>query len=138
MQGFFSQCKLQISGISYVLPAEVPGLLSRGAWMIDLRNEIEVMMKAIAVEKIMYLWYEELVNHYKDLPKDTPLILVDAVGLRSKDAVLFLREKGYRNVASLAGGIADWEKDGFPMKNDKNQQLNGPCLCMLRPPGKKE
>jgi rhodanese-related sulfurtransferase len=107
-------------------------------WMVDLRNEIEVLMKAFAVEKIIYIWYEELRGRYPELPKDTPLILADAVGLRSKEALIFLMEHGFSDVVSLAGGIADWEKDGFPMKNDKNQQLNGPCLCMLKPPGLKD
>ncbi len=137
MSGFFNHCKLQIGGIPYVLPGEVSGLLASGALMVDLRNEVEVSMRAFAVEKIIYLWYQDLNDRYEELPKDTPLILADAVGLRSKEALIFLKNHGYNNVASLAGGIADWEKDGFPVKNDKDQQMNGPCMCMLKPPHQK-
>lgn len=29
--------------------------------------------------------------------------------------------------------ITDWEHDGLPLLKDKGRELNGPCLCMLRP-----
>lgn len=40
-------------------------------------------------------------------------------------------------IASLAGGIADWEKDGMPLKAGKYQPLSGPCPCMIVPKERK-
>jgi hypothetical protein len=61
------------------------------------------------------------------------LIILDSVGLRSKDAVIFLQNNGYTNVANLNGGIVDWDKDKLPMKVDKYCELSGSCACMLKP-----
>jgi rhodanese-related sulfurtransferase len=133
MNNFFGHCKLQIDGISFVLPGEVPGLLASGAMIIDLREEIETEIRAFGVERIMYLPHTEFEEKWRSLPLDQPLILADAVGLWSKKYALILRSRGYDNIASLAGGISEWEKDGLPMKACRYDPLNGPCLCMIKP-----
>ncbi|HSN49831.1 MAG TPA: rhodanese-like domain-containing protein [Bacteroidales bacterium] len=136
MISFFDACKIHIEGTAYVLPSEVPELLGKGAMIVDIRNDIETMMRAFGVEEVYYLPFTELEERYSSLPVDRPLIVADAVGLNSKKAVAFLKSKGYAFTAGLAGGIADWEKDGFPMKPDRYQTLDGPCLCMTRPRSK--
>lgn len=133
MSDFFAACKLHIAGIDYVLPSEARELLKQGACIVDLRTEFEIDIKAFGVERVACLPYEELEEKYELLSRETPLILADSVGLHSKEALLFLRSKGFVHLASLAGGIADWEKDGFPMRKGKYQPLNGPCPCMIRP-----
>lgn len=133
MDGFFQDCKLHISGVDYALPSEVPELLGKGAWLVDLRTEFETEIRAFGVERVIYLPYEELNEKFGILKPEDPLILADSVGLHSKEALVFLRTKGYKHLASLAGGIADWEKDGLPMRKGKYQPLNGPCPCMIRP-----
>lgn len=133
MANFFNQCRLKRDGIPYPLPREVLDFLQRGAFLVDLREEFDTEIRAFGVERIIYLPHSEFEQQWTSLPNDTPLILADAVGLWSKKYALFLVEQGYADVASLAGGIADWEKDGFPMKQGKYQPLNGPCPCMIRP-----
>jgi len=133
MSEFFSSCRLKINGICYPLPGEVPVFLQKGAWIIDLRQQIETEIKAFGVERVIYLPHADFEEKWSSLPLEAPMILADAVGLWSKECVLFLKEKGYPDVASLAGGIADWEKDGFPVKAGRYQPLNGPCPCMIRP-----
>jgi rhodanese-related sulfurtransferase len=132
MTGFFSHCKLHIDGIDYVLPSEALDLLGKGACLVDLRTEFETEIRSFGVERIAYLPYEELHDKFDLLSRESPLILADSVGLHSKEALVFLRSKGFSEMASLAGGIADWEKDGYPMKRGKYQPLNGPCPCMIR------
>ncbi len=129
----FDCCKLHINGINYVCPVEVPELLAKGAQLVDIREDFEIFLKTFLVENIIYLPFKNLKEDHTSLSVDVPLIIADSVGLWSKEAVLFLQSKGYENIASLAGGIIDWERDGLPLKNDKGQQLNGPCLCMLKP-----
>lgn len=67
------------------------------------------------------------------IPKDKSVIVADYVGIKSKEAVRILTEKGYDNIFSLIGGISDWESDGMPIKIDKNRELTGSCACQLRP-----
>ncbi|MEI8004570.1 MAG: rhodanese-like domain-containing protein [Bacteroidota bacterium] len=133
MPDFFENCSLKIDGIPYPLPKEVLELLGAGATMVDLREEFDTDIRAFGVENIIYLPHTEFEEKWESLPLDKPLILADAVGLWSRKYAVSLRAKGYENIASLAGGIADWEKDGFPMKAGKYQPLNGPCPCMIRP-----
>jgi len=50
----------------------------------------------------------------------------------------FLLKKGFSNLANLAGGIVDWERDGLPLRIDRTEQLDGSCVCQLRPRNKKK
>ena len=133
MKDHFSNCKLQIGGLSFVLPSEVPGLMEQGAILVDLREELETGIRRFGIEKVCYLPFSGFRTGWESLPLGNPLIFVDSVGLHSKEAVLFLWEKGYRETASLAGGFAGWLQDGFPVKTGKYHPLNGPCLCMIKP-----
>lgn len=133
MNNLFQKCKLQIDGISYVLPSEVISLLQQGATLVDLREEMETEIKAFGIEQVVYLPHIDFEEKWGTLPLEKQLILADSVGIWSKKAAAFLHSKGYSQVASLAGGFTDWEKDGFPVKAGKYQPLNGPCLCMIKP-----
>jgi rhodanese-related sulfurtransferase len=132
MKGFFDHCKLHIDGLDFVLPSEALDLLALGACIVDVRTEFEIEIKSFGVKRVACLPYDELEEKYELLSKAVPLILADSVGLHSKEALLFLRSKGFVQLASLAGGIADWEKDGLPMGKGKYQPLNGPCPCMIK------
>ena len=85
------------------------------------------------VEKLFYLPYSELDQYFSDLPKDKPLIFADAVGLKSRESVLFMESHGYKNTANMVGGIVDWERDGLPINTDITTRLSGSCMCQLRP-----
>lgn len=51
-----------------------------------------------------------------ELPRrDAPIVLYCASGIRSLAALRVLRGLGYTQVASLAGGIIDWEASGYPV-----------------------
>ena len=72
-------------------------------------------------------------DNYETLPRNVPVIVADSVGLRSHEAMEFLINKGFSNLANLAGGIVDWERDGLPLRIDRTEQLDGSCVCQLRP-----
>jgi rhodanese-related sulfurtransferase len=133
MTNLFQHCKLQIGGIIYVLPSEVASLLQQGAVIVDLREEMETDIKTFGLGGVVYLPHFEFDEKWETLPLEKPLILADSVGIWSKKAVILLQSKGYTAVASLAGGFTDWEKDGFPVQKGKCAELNGPCLCMIKP-----
>jgi molybdopterin/thiamine biosynthesis adenylyltransferase/rhodanese-related sulfurtransferase len=46
---------------------------------------------------------------------EQPVVVYCASGNRSVFAAKTLEELGYKNVASLSGGIADWQRSGFPV-----------------------
>ena len=122
-----------IEGIRYLSPRESLEAIKAGAILVDVRPEALTWMKAFNVEGIIYCPHLEFSKHFNNIPKDKAVILADAVGLRSKECVEILLNNGFMNVASMAGGITDWEQDGLPLIKDKGRELNGPCLCMLRP-----
>lgn len=125
-----------INGMRHLGPKESLEEIREGAILVDVRPEALTWMKSFDVEGVIYCPHEEFSKHFDLIPKDKPVILADAVGLRSKECVEILMKNGYENVANMAGGITDWEQDGLPLLKNKGRELNGPCLCMLRPPKK--
>ena len=113
-------------------PAESYALCKTGAIIVDVRESYMNSFKMLHVEKVIYLPYSELGKCYHDLPKDQPLIFADAVGLKSREGVLFMNAHGYENVANMAGGIVDWERDGLPLTTDTSNRLSGSCMCQLK------
>ncbi len=120
-----------INGMRHVSGKESIEILKDEGYMLDLRPDIE-LVKLMNIEHILYYPYDEIKEHYHELPRDTLLILADAVGLRSKEIALFLKDKGFSNILHLAGGVVEWERDGLPVTLDKSRRLTGSCMCQLR------
>ncbi len=77
--------------------------------VIDVRQPEERENGVIAGDKNIPLG--ELDKHYSELPKDKPIVFYCRSGRRSANAVELLKQKGYRNVKSLIGGINAWSKE---------------------------
>jgi len=103
------------------------------AIILDVRELRLIGYKNFDVPKVIHLPYSTLAEKYMTLPTNIPIIIADSVGLRSHDVMVFLQGKGFNNIANLAGGIVDWEKDGLPLKKDITEQLDGSCMCQLKP-----
>ncbi len=125
--GFFT------NGVLNLTPKESLSLCERGAAIVDVREEYINAFKMFKVEKLFYLPFSQIEQLYEQLPQDTPLIFADAVGLKSRESVLFMTAHGYENVANMVGGIVDWEKDGLPINMDLTARLSGSCMCQLKP-----
>jgi rhodanese-related sulfurtransferase len=120
-----------INGLRHVSGKESIEILEEEGYMLDVRPDFE-LTKLMNIEHILYYPYDEIRDHYQDLPRDSWLILADAVGLRSKEIAVFLKEKGYAKILHLAGGVVEWERDGLPVTLDKSRRLSGSCMCQLR------
>jgi len=120
-------------GVLNLTPSESFELCRKEAVIIDVREAYMNSFKMFNVPKVLYLPLSELKSTYSQLPHDIPLIFADAVGLKSREGVLFMTEHGYDNVANMAGGIVDWERDGLPLTTDINARLSGSCMCQLKP-----
>ena len=102
------------------------------AVILDVRELRLIGYKRFDVPKVIYIPYSSLDQSYMSLPVDIPVIVADSVGLRSREAMKFLLSKGFNNMANLAGGIVEWERDGLPIKKDIAEQLDGACVCQLK------
>jgi hypothetical protein len=45
---------------------------------------------------------------------------------------LIKQDNLFRGCGINSGGLVNWERDGMPVKIDKNFELNGACVCRLR------
>lgn len=121
-----------INGLRHVSGKESIEILKEEGYMLDVRPDFE-LTKLMNIENVLYYPYDEIKEHYQELPRDTWLILADAVGLRSKETAFFLKDHGFDNILHLAGGVVEWERDGLPVTLDKSRRLTGSCMCQLRP-----
>jgi len=131
MSDFFAGQGLLIDGITHLSPREAHAAIERGALLVDLREEYELAMKGFEVPDVVLLAKSLLEEGFAILPRDRPLVLADSVGLRSREAAAFLQRQGYVEVASLNGGILDWEGAGLPTR--VGELWGGQCPCQLKP-----
>lgn len=133
MKNEFDKYCSVIDGIKFTSGKEALKILETGGVLVDLRDNMLKNGRNFRIKECIFLPFCDLEEKYSILPKDRFLIIADYVGLKSKLAVEFLKTKGYENLASLAGGILDWELDGMPMTKNENEELVGGCACQLRP-----
>lgn len=95
-----------VAGLAAMLrSAEPPALL-------DVREPWETDLCAIAGSILMPLG--RLPQEFEALPQDRPLVVVCHHGMRSRQAVLWLRAQGYERAINLAGGIDAWARTVDP------------------------
>jgi len=133
MTNIFKGYGIVSSGILNVSPLEAFELVMKGALIIDVREENLRSFKSFDVPELIYLPKSKLAEEYENLPSDSYMIFADTVGLRSKEAVIFIQGKGFEKIANLSGGIVDWERDGLPVTSDISVRLSGSCICQLKP-----
>lgn len=132
MNSYFKHNGNIINGVIHFSPREVFEECKCGAVILDMRRDYEISYKQFDVENVIYARIDFIKENYEELPKDIPLIIADHAGIHSKEIVSFLIEKGFVNVANMAGGIFEWDKDALPLKIDQGSMLSGQCLCVLR------
>ncbi|MCF7919583.1 MAG: rhodanese-like domain-containing protein [Candidatus Cloacimonetes bacterium] len=129
---FIESCFL-IEEVLFITPRKALAFLENEAILVDIREEYFRNGRTFIVKTTINLPYSVLEKEWEILPSDKLLIFADYVGLNSREAVIFLREKGFQEIAVLIGGVVDWEKDGLPLKINRNEELIGSCACSLRP-----
>jgi rhodanese-related sulfurtransferase len=133
MSGLFDNYGFVSGGILNVSPGEAFGLCSEGAVIVDVREQYLNNFKNFDVAEILFIPISTLEQKLSELSQDKYLIFADTVGLRSREAVVLLKEKGFKKIANMAGGIVDWERDGLPLKTNIDERLSGSCMCQLKP-----
>lgn len=86
--------------------------MAQGALLLDVREDIELTMSA--VKGARHIPMGQVPERLSELPKEAEIVCMCHHGQRSAGVAGFLREQGYMNVASLAGGIAAWAAEVDP------------------------
>jgi len=112
--GFLALVEATRQRVKEVSIAEARARLAAGAWFIDVREQSEWVAGhaagAVYVGKgVIERDIEALVPD-----KDAEIILYCGGGFRSVLAADALRQMGYTNVASMAGGWREWSAGGAP------------------------
>ena len=74
--------------------------------LLDVRQPWEVTKACI--DNAHYLPFTQLIENVEELSRDEKIIVYCHHGIRSLNACVFLREQGFKDVLSLAGGIEAW------------------------------
>ena len=138
MEYFFENKGIRYGKLLSLSPRETVDFCKKGAVIVDIREEYLNGFKMFGVPEVIYLPMSRFREEYRILPADRPLILADSSGFKSREATLFLLEKGYSPVANMAGGLVEWERDGMPLNTDINERLTGSCMCQLKPRERKK
>jgi len=72
--------------------------------------------KTGAIPQARNIPLDTLEAHINSLPKDKPIVLVDAHGRDGAKAVAQLRKHGFDQVSCLDGGLNAWTESGLPLK----------------------
>ena len=94
--------------------AGVTAMISEGKKPIflDIREPYEVAHGF--VEGAMLIPMNQVPQRIAELPREVPLIVYCAAGVRSFGVAHYLREQGFPEAWSLVGGIGAWLETGAP------------------------
>lgn len=81
--------------------------------LLDVRTPEELRSGAIAGSSLVPFW--AIMQNKLTLAKETPIMLVCAVGGRSYAAGQMLARYGYREVYNVSGGLSAWKEAGYPV-----------------------
>jgi rhodanese-related sulfurtransferase len=85
---------------------ELDDAVAGGAAVLDVRSPGEHRRGAIPGAVLVPL--DELRDRLDEVPRDVPLVVCCAVGVRGHTAVQLLRQHGFADVRNLDGGYATW------------------------------
>jgi hydroxyacylglutathione hydrolase len=70
----------------------------------------------------------DLATRLSELPRDRPILMICQSGMRSLRSAQFLRQEGFQDVATVAGGTAAWRAAGRPV--EATEAASGPLRIM--------
>ncbi len=114
-------------------PREAYEICSKNGVMLDIREEYLNQFKKFGVPDFVQIPLSQLEKELSRVPKDKVIIVADSSGLHCREACAILERSGYTQIALLAGGMVEWERDGMPLIVDPTERLSGSCACQLRP-----
>jgi rhodanese-related sulfurtransferase len=78
---------------------------------VDVRQAAELADTG-KIPGALHIPTQDLPRRVEELDRGREIIVYCAAGMRSLDAAMFLREKGFEKAFSLGGGLPHWQQDG--------------------------
>jgi len=78
---------------------------------VDVRESAELAASGM-IEGALHIPLRDLPRRYTELQPSAEVILYCAAGMRSFDAAMFLRDKGFERAHSLVDGLPGWTSGG--------------------------
>ena len=111
--------------IPEVTPEQARTLQADGAALVDVREPDEVAQGSPVDAERLVRGFLELRIEDAVPDKDRTVLVTCAGGVRSLFAAEGLRQLGYTDVRSVAGGFTRWKQDGLPAKSSpENRKSN--------------
>jgi sulfur dioxygenase len=85
------------------------------ASILDVREDDEMMGPLGHIDGVAHIRLAEIVRARHAFDRHQPLIVVCRSGGRSGKAAVLLESLGFTRVASMAGGMLDWNTAGLPV-----------------------
>lgn len=99
---------------------------------IDVRTPAEYELGSIP--GFINIPVDELREHLDELPKDKPIVVTCAVGLRGYLAYRILVQNGFKDVRNLSGGYKTWSVATAPIQNRPfRTRSNEASTCACQP-----
>lgn len=127
-----------VHGVPQVTPKQIIPLIEAGAVLIDLRMEGIRNWKQFDLPEVVWAPFDRVAEIIKTHSSSDTFILAETSSSEKASRIIrSLQSAGYANVYNLAGGFVEWERGGFPVREDKTNRLSGSCMCQLKPRHKK-
>jgi rhodanese-related sulfurtransferase len=91
--------------------AQAAAKRDQGAFILDVREQSEWDQFHIPDATLIPLG--QLSSRLNELPKDKEIVVVCRTGHRSAQGRDILRQAGFTNVTSMAGGVTEWQNQGL-------------------------
>jgi rhodanese-related sulfurtransferase len=93
--------------------AEVKGMIDSGVpfEFVDVRTEQEYAIARIDGARLLDQAYHDTLLA---MDRDTPIVFHCHLGVRSQQAAEYFRQRGFRDLTNLSGGIDAWSVDVDP------------------------
>jgi adenylyltransferase/sulfurtransferase len=99
------------STVDWIGPQQLVDRLAneRALQLVDVRTVNEYQM--VRIDGSLLMPVDEIEEHFHMLDRERPVVCYCKSGIRSMRAATFLAERGFRDVASLEGGIEAWLRE---------------------------
>ena len=104
------------AGVKGLTVQETKTLIDRtpNLYILDVRTPDE--FKEVRLKNSVLIPVSNLERRVAEVPKNRPVLVVCAVGARSKTASELLVRRGYREVYHLDDGLVGWYRAGLPVE----------------------
>ncbi len=102
--------------VELIKPAQLNHELETDSSIIILDTREKNEYKVSRLKNAIYAGYDNFnIKKFKNLPKDSKIVVYCSIGARSENIGEKLNSKGFNNVYNLYGGIFEWKNLGYPV-----------------------